>query len=264
MRMFWVTIVVFIVGTCIGSFLNVAIFRTHEGQSVIRGRSKCRVCEVPIRAGDLVPVLSYLRLRGRCRSCRSVISWQYPAVELVMGFLFVAFYLMVVTRWGDNLGAFLMALHVLRYWVFAAYLVIIFVYDLRHMLIIDRFTVPAMILAIVLNLWAGTVPAWSLLVGACVLAGFFWVQLLVSRGTWVGGGDIRMGALMGFMLGLEQGLVALFIAYVLGAVIGVVMMASGKATRKTPVPFGSFLAVATLVTLFVGQPLIDWYLNLFV
>ncbi len=86
---------------------------------------------------------------------------------------------------------------------------------------------------------------------------------MISKGTWVGGGDIRMGALMGFMLGLEHGLVALFIAYVLGAIVGVAMMASGKATRKTPVPFGSFLAVATVIVLFVGQPLIDWYLGLF-
>lgn len=261
--MFWASIAVFIVGTCIGSFLNVAIFRTHEGESVVRGRSKCRVCKEPIRASDLVPVLSYLRLRGRCRSCQSVISWQYPAVELATGVLFVLFYLMVVTRGGDGLDAFLMALHVLRYWIFLAYLVIIFVYDLRHMLIIDRFTIPAMIFAILMNVWLGTVPAWSILVGALVLAGFFWVQFLVSRGTWVGGGDIRMGALMGFMLGLEQGLVALFLAYVLGAAVGLMMMASGKATRKTPVPFGSFLAVATVAVLLFGQSLIGWYFGLF-
>lgn len=258
------TVIIFLLGLCVGSFLNVALFRTHEGKSVMRGRSKCRVCEKPIRAADLVPVLSYLRLRGRCRSCREVISWQYPAVELVTGLLFVLFYLMVATRGGDNLGLLYMVLYVARYWIFAAYLVIIFIYDLRHMLIIDRFTVPAMILAIGLNLWLGLVPAWSILLGGIVLAAFFWVQFALSKGTWVGGGDIRMGALMGFMLGLEQGLVALFLAYVFGAIIGVVMMVSGKATRKTPVPFGSFLAVATLMSLFAGEFLLDWYLNFFV
>lgn len=261
--MFWVSIVVFIIGACTGSFLNVAIFRTHGGESVVRGRSKCRVCEEPLGVGDLVPVLSYLRLRGRCRSCHAVISWQYPAVELATGFLFILFYLMVATRGDDNLGLLYMGLYVLRYWVFATYLVIIFLYDLRHMLIIDRFTLPAMIFAILMNLWLGTVPAWSLLVGALVLAGFFWIQFAISKGTWVGGGDIRMGAMMGFMLGLEQGLVALFLAYVFGAIVGVVMMASGKATRKTPVPFGSFLAVATILTLFAGESMLAWYLNLF-
>lgn len=156
-----------------------------------------------------------------------------------------------------------MTLYILRDWIFAAYLVIIFVYDLRYMLIIDRFTVPAMILAIVLNLWLGLVPVWSMLLGGMVLAGFFWIQFALSRGAWVGGGDIRMGALMGLMLGLQYGLVALFLAYVLGAIIGVGMMANGYATRKTPVPFGSFLAVATLLTLFAGESLLDWYLNLF-
>lgn len=257
-------IFIFILGACVGSFLNVAIFRVHEGKSVVGGRSKCRGCEEPIRASDLIPILSYLRLKGRCRACKSVISWQYPAVEVATGLLFVLGYIIVSTQGADNLGLLFMAMLLLRYAVFIAYLVIIFVYDLRHMLILDRFTIPAMIFAIIMNLWLGTVPAWSILVGGAVHAGFFWLQFAISKGTWVGGGDIRMGALMGFMLGLEQGLVALFIAYVLGAIVGVGMMASGKATRKTPVPFGTFLAVATVVVLFVGQPLIDWYLNLFV
>lgn len=231
---------------------------------MVRGRSKCPACDKPVAARDLVPVLSYLLLRGRCRHCQSSISWQYPAVEIATGFLFVLFYLLVVTREGDHLGLLSMTLYILRDWIFAAYLVIIFVYDLRYMLIIDRFTVPAMILAIVLNLWLGLVPAWSVFLGGVVLAGFFWIQFAFSKGAWVGGGDIRMGALMGFMLGLPYGLVALFLAYVLGATIGVGMMAKGYATRKTPLPFGSFLAFATLLTLFVGEPLLDWYLSLFI
>lgn len=243
---------VFVVGACVGSFLNVAIFRVHEGESVARGRSKCRACEEPIRAGDLVPVLSYLRLRGRCRSCQSVISWQYPVVELATGILFVAAFA-VDDGW----------IEVVRNWVFVSYLVIIFVYDLRHMLIIDRFTIPAMIFAVIVNLWLGAIPAWSILAGGAALAAFFWIQYAVSKGTWVGGGDIRMGALMGFMLGFEQGLVALFLAYVLGAVVGLAMMATGRATRKTSVPFGTLLALATAVTLFAGEPMIDWYLSLF-
>lgn len=243
---------IFVVGACVGSFLNVAIFRTHEGESVARGRSKCRACEEPIAVRDLVPVLSYLRLRGRCRSCKAVLSWQYPVVELATGFLFVAAF----AGGGEWM-------QIVRDWVFVSYLVIIFVYDLRHMLIIDRFTIPAMIFAVIVNLWLGTIPAWSIVAGGAVLAAFFWIQFAVSKGTWVGGGDIRMGALMGFMLGLEQGLVALFLAYLLGAAVGLAMMVSGAATRKTPVPFGTFLAVATIVTLFAGQPLMDWYLNFF-
>ncbi|KKW33373.1 MAG: Type 4 prepilin-like protein leader peptide processing enzyme [Candidatus Uhrbacteria bacterium GW2011_GWA2_52_8d] len=237
-----------------------AIFRTHEGESVVTGRSKCRACEVPIGAQDLVPVLSYLRLRGRCRSCKSVISWQYPAVEIVTGFLFVVAFLSSTQTLNDSITQSLLFL---RNGVFLSYLVLIFVYDLRHMLIIDRFTIPAMIFAIIINLWLGTVPAWSVLVGGLVLAGFFWIQFLLSKGTWVGGGDIRMGALMGFMLGLEHGLVALFIAYVLGAIVGLMMMVTGRATRKTPVPFGTFLSVSTVLVLFAGKQILDWYLSFF-
>ena len=237
-----------------------AIFRTHEGESVVTGRSKCRACEVPIGAQDLVPVLSYLRLRGRCRSCKSVISWQYPAVEIVTGFLFVVAFLSSTQTLNDSITQSLLFL---RNGVFLSYLVLIFVYDLRHMLIIDRFTIPAMIFAIIINLWLGTVPAWSVLVGGLVLAGFFWIQFLLSKGTWVGGGDIRMGALMGFMLGLEHGLVALFIAYVLGAIVGLMMMVTGRATRKTSVPFGTFLSVSTVLVLFAGKQILDWYLSFF-
>ena len=237
-----------------------AIFRTHEGESVVTGRSKCRACEVPIGVQDLVPVLSYLRLRGRCRSCKAVISWQYPAVEIVTGLLFVVAYLLPTQPLNDSITQ---SLVFLRNTVFLSYLVLIFVYDLRHMLIIDRFTIPAMIFAIIINLWLGTVPAWSVLVGGLVLAGFFWIQFLLSKGTWVGGGDIRMGALMGFMLGLEHGLVALFIAYVLGAIVGLMMMVTGRATRKTPVPFGTFLSVSTVLVLFAGKQILDWYLSFF-
>ncbi len=247
------SITIFLLGLCVGSFLNVVIFRVHEGESVARGRSKCQSCEEPIDARDLVPVLSYLMLKGRCRRCKSVVSSQYPVVELVTGVLF----LLAFQKHG-------LSLLFIRDAVFVSYLIIIFVYDLRHMLIIDRFTIPAMIFAVIVNMWLGVVPAWSILVGGLVLAAFFWIQFLISKGTWVGGGDIRMGALMGFMLGLEQGLVALFIAYLLGAIVGVGLLVTGKANRKTPIPFGTFLASATVIVLFMGEQMINWYLGLFV
>lgn len=148
--------------------------------------------------------------------------------------------------------------------IFAGYLVVIFVYDLRYMLILDRVTVPAMIIAIVLNLWLGVVPAWSLLAGGLVLATFFWIQFYISRGTWVGGGDIRMGALIGFMLGLWQGLAALFIAYLFGAIVSIVLVLAGKANRRTKIPFGAFLSVGAFIMLFAGQSILDWYFGFFV
>lgn len=260
---FMIPILIFVFGSCIGSFLNAAIFRTHDGKSVMRGRSKCNVCGETLGMMDLVPILNYIVLRRRCRKCKAVISWQHPAVELATGLLF--FFVWTKTRYWltEPLDFFKGGILQIRDWIFVSYLVIIFVYDLRYMLIIDKFTIPAMVLAIVLNLWLGIVPAWSIMVGGIVIALFFWIQFSISRGTWVGGGDIRMGALMGFMLGLEYGLVALFIAYVLGAIVGTAMIAVGKAGRKTPIPFGTFLSVATLVVLFAGKQIIDWYFGLF-
>jgi len=253
-----IPIFVFVLGLCIGSFLNVAIFRIHEGRSIIKGRSKCKTCEEPISAHDLIPVLSYFILRGRCRKCKNVISWQYPLVEFVTGILFLLFYF----KLGDSSIEGMYTL--VRDWIFIAFLIVIFVYDLRHMYILDRFTIPAMIIAIIFNLWLGTVPAMSLITGAVVLGGFFYLQFVISNGAWVGGGDIRMGALMGLMLGLNQGLVALFLAYLLGAIIGVMLLLTKRVGRKTPIAFGTFMAISTAVILFFGDAPLQLYLDLFV
>lgn len=244
----------FLIGICIGSFLNAAIFRVHEGESVLRGRSKCRSCEQPLGPRDLVPVLSFLLLRGRCRRCKSVLSWQYPLVELATGLLFFAFFLKHQE----------FSLLLLRDWVFVSFLIIIFVYDFRHMLILDRFTIPAMIVAVFMNLLLENQEASSMILGAVVIGGFFYGQFVISKGTWVGGGDIRMGALMGFMLGFSQGLVALFFAYLIGAIISVILILLKKAQRKTPIPFGTFLTASILILLFVGNAPLRWYLSLFV
>lgn len=257
------SVLLFILGICVGSFLNVAIFRARSGESIMGRRSRCRACEEPLGVFDLIPIVSFILLRRRCHKCKAVLSWQYPIVELATGVLFVLFNQKIVWGLSPDLGLHTASVLYLRDLVFISYLILIFVYDLRYMLIPDRFTIPAMILALISNVWLGIIPVWSLLLGGLVLAGFFWLQFLISKGTWVGGGDVRMGALMGFMLGIEQGLLALFLAYLFGAITGVFLIITGRATRKTPVPFGSFLVVGTLIVLFAGGPVIDWYLSLF-
>ncbi len=256
-----IPLLVFLIGICIGSFLNVLVFRTKEAVS-LGGRSKCRKCEVSIKAYDLIPIVSFFILKGRCRKCKDTFSGQYPAVELVAGLLFLTSYL--IHSSGASIGLdWSMALLLLRDFVFVSLMIIIFVYDFKHMLILDRFTLPGMILAILLNLWIGVIPGWSILAGGAALGLFFYIQFVLSKGAWVGGGDIRMGALMGFMLGLEHGLVALFLAYVLGSIIGIYLLVSKKVDRKTEVPFGTFLSVATVIVMFAGPQLISWYLGFF-
>ncbi len=228
---------VFLVGLAVGSFLNVLVFRTHEGRSALRGRSRCLACEVPLGPLDLIPVVSFMLLRGCCRTCAAAISWQYPLVEFSTGVLFAAAYLRYASGFSlpETFTPDLFWAYVLRDCIFIAFLAILFVYDLRYVLLLDRFTIPAMITALLVNLWLG-VPAWSLLAGGLALGGFFLVQFAVSRGRWVGGGDIRMGMLMGFMLGIRDGLVALFIAYALGAAVGVYLLARQKAGLRTELP----------------------------
>lgn len=241
--------------------MNVIIFRSHEGGSVVNGRSKCRQCKEIIKAKDLIPVWSYLWLKGRCRNCQSSISWQYPVVEMTTGVLFFLVALNYLLDGDQLLGTGLWT--VIRDWVFVSFLIIIFVYDLRHMLILDVFTLPAMIFAFIVHILIGSLSIETMLIGGGILGFFFWIQFFVSKGQWVGGGDIRMGALMGIMLGIQQGLFALFLAYLLGAIVGVFLLSTGKANRKTPIPFGTFLSIAAVVSILVGQPMVDWYLGLF-
>jgi prepilin signal peptidase PulO-like enzyme (type II secretory pathway) len=251
----------FVIGLFVGSFLNVVVFRTHEDDSFIKGRSKCQSCEIPLGPQDLVPVLSYIALRGRCRHCKSVISWQYPVIEVATGLAFVLLSIHVPNGHLFNLGLWTDGLFA-RNLLFTCFLIVLFVYDLRYMLILDRFTIPAMIIALLLNLLGGFVSPELMLSGAVVLGGFFWLQFVLSKGTWVGGGDIRLGVVMGLMLGIWHGLAALFLAYILGAIVGVALLVSKKATRKTQLPFGVFLTLATFIMLVAGDVILDWYIGL--
>ncbi len=272
--------IVFLFGLAIGSFLNVVIWRVKNGQAQ-GGRSKCPHCGETIAWYDNIPLLSFLLLRGKCRHCGKKISWQYPAVELVTGILFLyAFYGHI--SWG-NLQQILNfkfeILNLLKDWFLIAVMVVIFVIDLRWYLILDAISLPATAVILILNLLAGN-PAYNLcrpenlwscnplswsgiLISAIIGAGFFLIQFLVSRGRWVGGGDIRLGLLMGAALGWPNILVALMLAYFAGSVVGIGLMAAGKKHWGSMLPFGVFLAPATIATLFWGKEILSWYLNIF-
>lgn len=241
---------VFVAGTVVGSFLNVVILRTRAKTSVADGRSKCTSCQTALSPRDLVPVLSFCALRGKCRSCKVPISIQYPLVELSAGLLFLLAFL------NDGLG-----LSFVRDLAFSSVLLVIFVFDLRYMEIPDRFTVPAMVFALIANLYLG-VAWWSLALGAIAGGGFFLAQFVLSKGKWIGGGDIRLGALMGLMLGLSSTVAALFVAYVVGAIYAAWLLATKRASAESQVPFGTFLAVATVVVMLVGDQIVGWYLGL--
>lgn len=258
------TLLVSLIGVAFGSFINVIVFRTKTDDPFWKGRSKCRKCEIPVAAIDLIPVLSFFALKGRCRSCSETIEWQYPVVELVTGVLFGLLFARASLWIGvpDFVQASDWIALFIRDAVLAIFLVIIFVYDLRYSYILDRFSIPAIIVVLLFNIGLGA-DGIDLILGGLVLGGFFAVQFLISKGRWVGGGDIRMGLLMGFALGLVHGVVAMFIAYLAGATFGIIMIALKKAKASSQVPFGTFMAGATLITMIWGTYILEWYLSFF-
>lgn len=244
-----------LLGLSVGSFLNVVTTRLPAGKSLV-GRSRCPKCKAVIRWYDNVPIVSFVVLSGRCRQCHKPIHWQYPVLEALTGGL----YLLISWRWlNDGITAADIG-YLVRDLAACAVLVAVFVIDLRHYLIFDVITLPAAGLALMGNVLLGE--SWSSLVAGGILgAGFFYLQYAVSRGQWIGGGDIRLGLLMGFLLGLPRLLVALFLAYAVGAIVGLGLIISQRKSPGSQVPFGTFLSLATLIALLVGDRLIAWYAN---
>ena len=254
---------VFIFGAFIGSFLNVVIFRLHRQESFIKGTSKCLFCGHRLMPLDLMPILSYFYLRGHCRYCRQPFSKQYPLVEFFTALIFVLVYLHVFPDPNNSLFSAKNILYLMDYWALAAALIVVFVYDFKYYLILDTVIWPATVLAITVNLFLGYNPL-HLLYGAIIGGGFFALQFAISRGRWIGGGDIRLGMLMGVILGWPYILAALFIAYVLGSLISVILILYRKKAWHDKIPFGTFLALSTLITMLYGPALITWYWSLFI
>lgn len=251
-------IAAFLFGTVIGSFLNAVLWRLRTGEGFVRGRSYCPCCRHQLAPQDLIPVMSYLLLRGKCRYCKAGIHPSYLAVELSTGALFALFAAQAFG--GGPLDGAALAGLLLR-WYFVAVLTIVFVYDLKYMLIPRSVTAWASVVAALAGVALGQRPA-MLALGFIVGAGVFYLQYVLSKGRWIGGGDIHLGGLMGLMLSWPLVLVALFIAYVSGAAVGVAMLASKRTSWKGQIPFGTFLSAATVITLLWGDKMLSWYLGL--
>lgn len=246
-----------VLGLAVGSFLNVVIHRVPRKESVVTPRSRCPGCGTEIASRDNVPVLSWLVLRGRCRTCGMAISARYPAVELATAALFVAMALRFPEDWA--LPAFL---------VLAAACLAGSVIDLEHMLLPNRLVYPSLAMAAVLLAVAAGIEGewWPLAraaIGAVLASGFLLLlALLWPRGGAMGGGDIKLALLLGLCLGwLGLGHVALgmFLGFLLGSVAGILLLALRARAAKDHFAFGPFLAAGTLVAVWWGSQVIDWY-----
>lgn len=256
-----------IFGLAIGSFVNAWLWRFHANESVVKGRSHCPNCRSVIAWQDLIPLISYLLLKGRCRACSKRISVQYPLVELACAILFGLSALDVVG--GATYLSWLHIATLARNDISIVILLFLFIYDLRYGLLPDQVTLPALggfaivnsliffpaecsyTLSCMIQKGIGTT-VFALLIGG----GFFLLQYLVSRGRWVGGGDIRLGALIGAMVGFPHILVALFLAYMAGSLVALPLLLLGRVRFGMGIPFGPFLCTGAFLTLFWGHELI--------
>jgi len=255
---------IFLFGLAIGSFLNCLIYRLEKKKGFLKGRSFCPHCKHTLSWQDLIPVFSFLILKGKCRYCGKKISIQYPLVELATGILFVSLYLLLNSQ---NLLVTRYPLLITSFWLLiTSFLIVIFVYDFKHYLIPDKIIYPAIIIALIyrlIGIYYLPTSIYGYLFSAFAGAGFFLVIVLLSRGKWMGIGDIKLAFLIGLLLGHPNTLLALFLAFLIGAIIGVGLIGLKKKTIKSELPFGPFLVIGTYLALFFGEKIINWYFNLF-
>jgi prepilin signal peptidase PulO-like enzyme (type II secretory pathway) len=257
-------------GAVIGSFTNCFIWRLFKDESLM-GRSYCPECRKQIHWYDNVPVLSFILLRGHCRHCRKNIIWQYPIVEISTSLLFAAvFYFaaksMALSSSIDSLFWAMSDPHFVLRLVRDLFIVfiftVVFIYDLRWYLVPDKAVLPAVIILLVINIFLGFI-WWKILLAALVGAVFFLIQFVISKGKWIGGGDIRLGLLIGAAFGrLDFLALILMMSYFIGSVVGITLISLKKKGWKSEVPLGVFLAMASLISLFFGDNIINWYLGL--
>jgi leader peptidase (prepilin peptidase)/N-methyltransferase len=260
-------IVIFtILGMIIASFLNVCIDRLPRGESLMFPPSHCPICKHRLAVKDLIPVFSYLRLRGRCRYCRAPIPRRLLGMEIGVGALFPLLY------WHYGLSA---ELGIIAYYC-CLFIVLLFI-DWEHGLILNRIIYPAMIVAVLISIFLpGSISIFALgnsliflppriaqaAIGGAIGFGISLLVVVVSRGG-MGWGDVKMAALIGLVIGFPLVFFTLIMAAILGGLVAVILLLLKKKRRKEAIPFGPALSVAAIVTLIWGPNILDWYLGLF-
>lgn len=283
---------IFIFGLIVGSFLNCVIYRLEMWEKgeitcfvnnkprktplgFLRGKSFCPNCKHILFWQDLIPIFSYLFLKGKCRYCKEKISIQYPLVEIATALLFLFIFWALDFEFGLIFG----------FWILiSCFLIIVFVFDFKHYIIPDKIVYSAIIIAFLCQLfnfldfencnlfgiWSADwriefvvlKPLFNYFISGVIAASFFLAIVLVSRGKWMGGGDVKLAFFMGLFLGWPKILVALFFSFFIGAIISIVLMLFKKKGLKSEIPFGPFLIIGTYIALFWGNEIARWYLNI--
>lgn len=253
-----------VLGACFGSFAGATAWRLHERRDFVNDRSECEHCHHKLSALDLVPVLSWVFLAGRCRYCRKPIGISAIIAELFGAVTFVVSYL----AWPFGFEGWL-PIGLFGLWLVAlVFMAVLFVYDLRWKLLPDRVTFPLIALGVLLfagkHILLGTSPmSWLLELALAMLpvAGVYGALYVYSHGKWVGMGDVKFGVFMGLVLSWQSGLGALFLANLIGSIYILPQLAFGKMKRSAKVPFGPFLIIATIAAFLWGDVLVSWYIT---
>jgi len=243
----------FILGSVIGSFLNVIIYRLPRHESLVFPPSHCPHCGHKLAVSDLIPIVSYVVLRGRCRYCKTRISPIYPIVEALTGVLFASIYL----KFGLTILTF-------KYVIFVSLLIIVAFVDLFEGVVFDSVVIPGAFVGLLFGVFHNFIDT---ILGIVFYAVLFLLIILISKAFYkeggMGEGDLTSGIMIGAFLGLRLGIVAFLLSFFIGAVAGILIMIVSKKGGKTQIPFVPYMAIASVLAVFFGEYIIAFYLNLF-
>ena len=240
-------VVAFVLGSIAASFANVCIHRLPLRQSVVYPASRCTSCQHPLRPWHNLPIVSFAALRGRCAFCQEPISWRYPLVESLGGLLYLVGY--------HQLG---LSVHAFAYALLVTALLIVAFIDLAHLIIPDAVTLPGIVAGAAIALLPSSIGFANAVAGACLGGGiFFLIALAYPAG--MGGGDVKLIAMIGAFVGWQAVLVAIILSAFCGALIGLTLILLGLRGRRDPVPFGPFLAIGGITAMLWGEALLAWY-----
>jgi len=248
-------ILIFILGLIVGSFSNVCICRIPKNESIIFPASHCPKCSSPIKPVDNIPLLSYILLKGRCRNCKSKISIQYPIVELLSGLIYLIIYL-----------AYGLSVQTLIYIILSSALIIIAFIDLNQQIVPDVISLPGIVIGFIVSFFVPYISfinsGLGILVGGGIILIIGMAGSVIFKKEAMGGGDVKLAAMIGAFLGWRYIIISLFLGFFLGALAGIILIMSKIKSREDTVPFGPFIVLGSYITLLCGEKIISWYLGI--
>jgi len=247
-------ILIFILGLIVGSFSNVCIYRIPRNESIIYPISHCPKCRSNISPKDNIPLLSYILLKGRCRNCKSKISIQYPMVELITGLIYLIIYL----TYGLSIQS-------LIYIILSSALTIIAFIDLNEQIVPDVISLPGIVIGFIISFLVPYISFINSALGVVVGGGIILITGLagsvIFKKEAMGGGDVKLAAMIGAFLGWRYIVISLFLGFFLGALAGIILIITKIKSREDVVPFGPFIVLGSFITLLWGEKIITWYIG---